>query len=186
MRTPTEQSPDGLPIFDWPTRSSFIMVVEGRPGTSNRPLASCGTMDAPNCAGAAALQVLADRALGNGSPTVCDDTPPTIGGVPAVPSLEHSSDPMVVDAINDFACRFDVHATSETACTLDELGNFAYVRNRPSDPVRSTLQYCTAPALGMELSLKPGQTRFKVQLIDVAGNAGNTAEIIVRTPLNPP
>jgi hypothetical protein len=38
------------------------------------------------------------------------------------------------------------------------------------------------PALGQELALKPGITRFKAQLVDVAGNIGSMAEIAIRVP----
>jgi hypothetical protein len=134
------------------------------------------------CADRAAVQVLADRPLGNGSSAVCDDAQPMIGGVPAVPSLDFAAGQMVTDAINDLACRFDVHVQSIQACTVDELGNFAYVRDRVGDPVRTTLQYCTAPAVGQELAFKSGQTRLRVQALDVAGNSGSTAEIVVRVP----
>jgi hypothetical protein len=176
VRTPNDETNDGVPIYDWPTQAGFIIVVEGRPGTSNRPLGSCGTMDAAPCPDRAAVQVLADRALGNGSAAVCDDALPNIGGVPAVPSLDFGGGQMVSDAINDFGCRFDVHTTTLTACTFDELGNFSYVK-----PL-TTLQFCTAPALGQEMSLKPGLTRFKAQIADTAGNIGSTAQFVVRVP----
>jgi hypothetical protein len=176
VRTPDDQTNDGVPIYDWPTQAGFIVVLEGRPGTSNRTLASCGTMGAPPCADRAAPQVLVDRALGNGSATVCDNTLPNIGGVPAVPSLDFGAGAMVTDAINDLGCRFDIHQTTATACTFNELGNFSFVKSN------STLQYCTAPALGQELALKSGQTRFKAQILDSAGNVGNTAQFVVRVP----
>jgi hypothetical protein len=182
VRTPNGETADGVPIYDWPTQAGFIVVAEGRLGTSNRPLASCGTMGEPPCPDRAAIQVLSERPLGDGSPAVCDTTPPDIGGVPAVPSLDFGPSQSTTDAINDFACRFDVHRTSDTACTFDELGNFSYVRNRPGDPVRTTLQYCSVPAIGQELAFKSGVTRLKVQLLDVAGNVGNSAELAVRVP----
>jgi hypothetical protein len=182
VQTPTGVTNDGVPLYDWPTQAGFIIVVEGRPGTSNRPLATCGTMSAPTCGDRAAVQLLSDRPLGDGSVAVCDTTVPDIGGVPAVPGLDFGPSQSTTDAINDFACRFDVHLTSETACTFDELGNFSFVRNRPGDPVRTTVQFCSAPAIGQELALKSGVTRLRVQLLDTAGNIGNNAELAVRVP----
>ncbi len=182
VRTPSGQTQDGVPIFDWPTQAGFIIVVETRNGTSNRLAGSCGTMGAPEClSGVAALQVIAKNALGNGSAEVCDDTPPLIGGVPAANGFDFSADPQVTNAINDFACRFDVHASSNLACTFDELGNFAFVRDRPGDPVVSNVQFCTAPAVGQELRFPPGPTRLKARVLDVNGNVGNVAELVVET-----
>ena len=182
VRTPTGETNEGVPLYDWPTQAGFIIVAEGRPGTSNRPLATCGTMGAPPCVDRASIQLLSDRPLGDGSVAVCDTTPPDIGGVPAVPGLDFSPAQSTTNAINDLACRFDVHLTSETACTFDELGNFSFVRNRAGDPVRTTTQFCSAPAVGQEISFKSGVTRLKVQLLDVAGNVGNSAELAVRVP----
>src|SRR5262249_37056916 len=103
VRTPIGQTADGKDIYDFPNDFGFIIVAEGRPGTNNRSLAQCGLMGSPGgCpSGRAAVQILADRPLGNGSPAVCDTTPPNIGGVPAVPSLDFGASQMVTDAIND-------------------------------------------------------------------------------------
>ncbi len=183
MRTPTGQTDDGIPIYDFPNPFGFIIVVEGRPGTSGRSLVACGVFEKPGCqSGVASVQILANRPLGNGSPAVCDTTEPNIGGVPGVSSLTFDGSPAVNDAINDLACRFDSHETSATACTFDELGNFAYVRDRPGDPVKSTLQYCNVPVVGSEIAFPSGLTRLKVQLVDSSGNIGNQAVIAIRVP----
>jgi len=184
LRTPASETDDGVPIYDWPTQAGFIIVLEGRPGTSNKPLASCGLMDGIPCNGdRAAPQILADRPLGNGSPAVCDDSPPTLGGVPGIMSLDFSGGENVTNAINDLACRFDAHAQTELACTLNDLGNFSFEHYfGVNNPNNSTLQYCSVPALGQELALKSGETRFKARILDTAGNVGNTVEIVVRVP----
>jgi hypothetical protein len=184
VRTPSGQTGDGVPIYDWPTKFGFRIVVEGRAGTSNRPLAQCGVMGTGPCGdGRAAVQILADRPLGNGSPAVCDTTPPNVGGVPAVPALDFGASQMVTDAINDLGCRFDTHPTSQTACTLDELGNPAYVHDGTGgDPVKSTLQYCSVPVVGSELAFPSGLTRLKAQVEDSAGNIGSQAQIAVQVP----
>jgi hypothetical protein len=177
VRTPNGTTDDGVPLYDWPTQAGFIVVVEGRPGTSNRQInLTCGIMGLPECSGRAPVQIIADRALGNGSSAVCDTTPPNIGGVPAVPDLVFGSDQSTTNAINDFACRFDTHPQTTVACTFDELGNFSYVDSR------TTAQFCSVPALGQELALKPGITRFKAQLADVSGNIGSMSEIAIRVP----
>jgi hypothetical protein len=182
-REPIGQTDDGVSIYDWPNDFGFIFVVEARPGTSNRRPAQCGLMPPqPSCGEGvrAAVQLIANRPLGNGNAAVCDVNPPNVGGVPAVPSLEFAPGQMVTDAINDLACRLDFHATSDTACTFDELDNPSYVRNRPGDPVRSTAQYCSAPVVGQDIALPPGDTRFRVQVADESGNVGSQASIVVR------
>jgi hypothetical protein len=179
VRTPIgETQDDHIPIYDFPNSFGFIIVAEGRPGTNNRPLATCGLMGSPGGCGSgrAAVQILADRQLGNGSAKVCDTTAPTIGGVPAVPALDFGPSQMVSDAINDLACRFDLHATSETACTLDDLGNNAFLFRNFGET-----QYCT-PVVGSELSFAPGLTRLKVQIQDASGTVGNQKEIAVQVP----
>jgi hypothetical protein len=188
VRTPIGQTQDGVPIFDFPNNFGFIIVAEARAGTSGRRPATCGNMlgesgPTPQCAGGrAALGILADRPFGNGSPEVCDDHLPNPGGVPAVVSLSFM-DPQATDAINDLACRFDIHPVSANACTLDELGNFRWVRDRPNDSVKSLIQYCSArPVLGAELALQSGLTRLKLQILDDAGNPGNQAEIAIMIP----
>ena len=182
--TPIDQTDDGVPIFSFPNDFGFIIVVEGRQGTSNRDLSKCGTVGVGLCSdGRSAVQILADRKLGNGSAAVCDVAGlPHPGGVPAVPSLMFGSSQMVSDAINDLACRFDTHPTSDTACTFDALGNYSFVRTGVGDNVKTTLQYCSAPVVGSELTFSQGLTRLKVQLEDVAGNVGNQVEIAVQVP----
>jgi hypothetical protein len=132
-------------------------------------------MEGPQC-DRAGVQILANRPLGNGSPAVCDDMQPMIGGVPAVPSLEFGPSQMVSDAINDLAGRMDFHVSTGVACTFDELGNFSFV-----DP-RAARQFCSAPAVGQELEFGSGQTRLRAQLMDDRGTTGNQVTIVVRVP----
>ncbi len=82
----------------------------------------------------------------------------------------------ITDILNDFACRFDDHPNIESACTFNELGNFAF--QRPN----TERQFCSAPSIGTELELPSGQTFFTVQLRDTAGNVGNQKQLIVRVP----
>jgi hypothetical protein len=132
----------------------------------------------PQCGdGRAALEILADRPLGNGSPAVCDMSPPNVGGVPAVPSLDFASS-QATNAINDLACRFDLHPVSTRSCTLDERGNFAFVHDSPGD--RAQMQYCSArPVLNAEAAFPLGLTRLRLRIKDNAGNVGNQVEIAI-------
>jgi len=179
VRTPVGQTNDGIPIFDYPNDFGFIIFVEGRPGTNNHGLVNCGLMGGAGVCGngRAALQILASRPLGNGSPAVCDTTVPNIGGVPAPrPDLQFDDSQAVTDAINDLACRFDVHTTSETACTLDALGNNSFLFQNIGEG-----QYCT-PVVGSEISFPPGLTLLKAQIQDSFGVVGNQVEIAIQVP----
>lgn len=179
VHMPVGQTDDGVPIYEFPNDFGFIIFVEGRPGTSGRPLNACGTNGVGGCA-VASLQIIADRDLGNGTRDVCDVNPPMIGGVPGVPSLMFDSSSDVSNAINDLACRFEAYnrptAMAPSGCTLDDHGNFAFVDSR------STLQYCNVQVVGAEIAFHTGLTRLKVQLRDSAGNIGNQAEIAISVP----
>jgi hypothetical protein len=185
LRTPIGQTADGVPIFDFPNNFGFLIVAEARSGTSRVRVAQCGTMGVGLSGacddGVAALKIISDKPLGNGSGEVCDDGPlgeEPLGGVPSVPSLDLNVAPS--STINDMACRFDVHPNSMVACTLDEGGNFRWVRDREGDPVVSSIQFCSAPVLGLELALPSGLTRLKLQLKDEARNLGNQAQIAIQ------
>jgi hypothetical protein len=181
---PTETLADGTPLFDFPNDFGFIIVVEARAGTSRAQPAKCGivgpggglTGQCPS--GRSAVELLFSRPLGNGSPAVCDESPPNPGGVPAVPSLTFDNSQMVTDVINDIGCRMDFHATSDTACTFNALDNYSYVSSL------ATLQYCSSPVVGNEVAFPSGITMVKVQVQDSsnAGNVGNQAEIAIRVP----
>jgi hypothetical protein len=173
---------DGIPIYEVPNNFGFIIVVEGRPGSSGKPLSTFGTVDNQASGSSRAdLQVRADRRLGNGSKTVCDlgPLPDPIGGVPGPEDIDLGSAQAVTDAINDFACRFDVHNTSATACTLDDLGNWAFASD---EVVLQTRQFCTAPAIGREMAFPSGDTLLTVQLVDTGGNLGDEAKLVLRIP----
>jgi hypothetical protein len=181
------QAPDtvenGIPVYIRPLPFSFLLVIEGRRGTSGFPLSNCGIRDGQGrlivCnAPRAGVQVQASRPLGNGSTAVCDLNPPNIGGVPGVNPPDFGPSDTITDIINDFACRFDDHPNEESACTFDELGNFAFQK----PPPLSERQFCSAPSIGTELALPSGSTLFTVQLSDTAGNVGNQMQLIVRVP----
>jgi hypothetical protein len=186
--------PTPIPIFNFPNEFGFQIVVEARKGTDGQFPASCGVFAPaggntdvlnPPCAadGRAAVQILADRPLGNGSTEVCDISPPNdIGGVPAVQSLIFDGSQTVTDTIDDFACRFELHPSTDVACTLNDMNNFSFISNPVDFDYREVRQYCTFPVVGKEIAFQHGITRLKVQVEDNAGNVGNQVEIAVRVP----
>jgi len=173
---------EGIPIYDFPNNFGFVIVIEGRRGASSGPPGILGTMDFPVQAPTRAnVQIQINRNLGDGSAEVCDRGPlpdSPIGGVPGVNPPSFANEEMITNAINDLACRFDVHMTSPTACTFDELGNFAFV-----NPF-TTVQFCTAPAVGSEIAFPSGDTLVTVRLSDGSGGSpiGPERKLIVRVP----
>jgi hypothetical protein len=147
--SPSGTTPTGVPIFER-ARYGFSLVVEGRPGGANSPIGT-STFDW-NAADPTVLPYLlieASRPLGDGSPAVCDDAPPALGGVPAVNPPNFSSTQAVADAINDFACRFrngvggSVGRGRADACTSFDDGSFHFVfAPNPTVPHPSTIRFC--------------------------------------------
>lgn len=172
---PIGTDPSGTPIFQRMFGSGFSIVIEGQPGLSGGTVASSAFSDpiAPD------LQVLTERPLGNGSPAVCDTTPPGMaGGIPSTIPPVFSDDQSVVDRMNDFGCRF-VDGTGEPrgrrcgdGCIRFETGDFGC--GSPD----ATLQFCNLVAKPMEFP--GGDTRLTARLRDTKGNFGPPAQIIVR------
>jgi hypothetical protein len=175
--------PTPVPIYVRPQPYGFRIVLEGRRGTSGRPIDNCGVLDGQGrliaCTNdpRTGVQVQANRQLGDGSAEVCDTSRPNIGGVPGVNPPDFGPSDTITDILNDFACRFDDHNNMESACTFDDLGNFAFVKEDVTER-----QFCSAPSVGTEIELPSGETRFTAQLRDSDGNVGNQMQLIVRVP----
>jgi hypothetical protein len=173
---PVGTTPDGIPIYDASAASGFTLVVEGRPGSSQVLLgASAFSSDVTQLPD---LQIEASRALGNGSPAVCDDSGATQGGVPAVSPFDFS--PAAAAAINDLACRFQDgqgqpvgRRDTSDACTLF-LPEAEYHFVDPD----STIQFCAL--IDRPLSFPSGDTVVATRIRDTAGNVSAVAQLIVR------
>lgn len=165
----------GRPIYSRSASAGFILFVEGRPGFTQLPV-SAVTFNPKRGDPAAQpdLQVQIDRPLGNGSPQVCDNSSPVLGGVPSTAEADFSPQADITDALNDLGCRFRVYTESDFACTQDSGNNFVF--RSPS----STIQFCTL--ISDALTFAAGDTIVSVRLRDIAGNAGPPAQIVVRVP----
>ena len=178
---PVGTTPDGIPIYDASAASGFTLVVEGRPGSSQALLgASAFSSDVTQLPD---LQIEASRALGNGSPAVCDDSGATQGGVPAVNPFDFS--PAAAAAINDLACRFKDgqgqpvgRRDTSDACTLF----LPEAQYRFVDP-DSTIQFCAL--IDRPLSFPSGDTVVAARIRDTAGNVSAVAQLIVRIGARP-
>lgn len=165
----------GRPVYSRSAGAGFILFVEGRPGFSQLPVSPVTFNPKRNDPGAPPdLQVQVDRALGDGSSQVCDNSSPVLGGVPSTAEGDFSPELAITDALNDFGCRFRVYTETDFACTQDSGNNFVF--RSPS----STIQFCTL--ISDALTFPPGDTIVSARLRDIAGNAGPPAQIVVRVP----
>jgi hypothetical protein len=178
---------NGVPVFINPG-GGFQIVVEGAIGPSGLSVAGSAFSDLPE--ERPDLQIVASQPLGNGSPDVCDNTLPPVGGVPAVdPPRFDPDDQAITDAMNDLGCRFDDGSgrpggrscgdvspgPSFNGCVMvGETGELGCVGNN------SSRQFCTRISRFLELPV--GDTLFLVRLRDTAGNVGEPARMIVRIP----
>jgi hypothetical protein len=170
---------DGTPIYEHLVPEGFFVVVEAKPGPSNRAVAtSTFNWDPTDPNSLPDLQIVVSRPLGNGSTRVCDDQNNLpIGGVPAVDPPMFGGTQASANAINDFACRFDARGTSGDACTRDP------TTQEPRFWQTDTkVQFCPQVGIGAELAFPSGDTRITVRVRDILGQAGAPSSIFVRVP----
>jgi hypothetical protein len=179
--TPVDNDSQGRPVYVHPTGHGLSLVIEARPGTDSKAVGRLAVGfdgDAPD------LQLLVSRPLGDGNPLVCDIFAPSLGGVPATASLEFSSTPAVIDAMNDLGCRANdgtgnPAARSESdACTQDKGGHFGFVEEN------SAVQFCLPIASAWAFA--KGDTIVAGRVRDVGGTVGLVREIVVRVGTLPP
>lgn len=179
--SPTTLLPDGTPVFDRPAGWGFSLVIEARPGGANTPVGLRTFQWDPSRPDVLPdLAVIASQVLGNGSSTVCDDTPPLLGGVPAwVGGLDLPGSQELADTINDLACRFKDGTgqprgrNANEACTLFDDGQYRFAG--PG----STVQFC---GFVDESIAFPGGTesRLTVRVRDEAGRWSAPRSLLIR------
>lgn len=173
---PDETDEQGRLVFVRPFGQGFTLILEGRSGTTRRPVDG-NTFSAGGLP--PALQILASNQLGDGDPTVCEDDGRR-GGIPAVPDLEFAlDDQSTVEAMNDLGCRaYDRMASTARPCTRSPLANgrsdspFALVARE------SEIQFCIPIAKAWALA--NGETVFAARVRDVEMRYSDVMEIVVR------
>jgi hypothetical protein len=168
-----ETDPQGLPIYSRQGGNDFVIYVEGRPGPGRLPVGTnllSTRLGSP--IGQPDLQLVTNRPLGDGSSTVCDKAFPSTGGVPAIAPPDFSFEQTISDALNDFSCRFRTFNEADFACTQDSNGSFLFGNGG------STTQFCVL--VNDALTFPTGDTVLTVRLRDTAGQAGPSAQIVVR------
>ena len=161
--------------------SGFMIFLEAKPGISRRRVGTITfNSDPDDPAVLPQFQIVASRALGNGSAMVCDDGPlPMLGGVPAVNPAAFGGSQSISNAINDLSCRFDARGVSTSACTRDPFqqdGTFV--------GQGSTVQFCTSAGVGTELAFRLGDTILTARVLDELGFPGPPASIVIRVFAN--
>lgn len=176
--SPSETLPDGTLVFDRDFGSGFSIVIEGRRGGTNAPLEERTFQWHPANPGLLpGVQLIVSQPLGDGSLDVCDDTGPSLGGVPATVGLFDGSQG-AADAINDFSCRFkngfgDRRGREpDSACTVSDDGFFRFV------DAASQIQYCGL--VNNAIAFPAGDTRVAVRIQDTQGNRSEVSEFILR------
>ena len=173
-------TPGGVPIYERAFGSGFSLVLEAKPGGTGAAIdASTLNSDPADPTVLPGLQIEVSHPLGDGSAAVCDDTPPTTGGVPAVNPPDFSPTQPVANAINDLACRFKdgfgLHGGRtkiSDACTTFADGGFRF--NAPG----TTVQFCGQ--INEPLVFPDGDTTVTARVRDVAGNISFQAQIVLR------
>jgi hypothetical protein len=172
--TPTARDAAGRPVFARAQGQNMTIVLEARRGA--RPL---GHSAYDPGGGQRGVEFLVSRPLGDGSPAVCDFTPPTSGGVPGIDPPEFSDQPEVQHAIDDLGCRVSdgagapVARVEQNACTrMDPSFEYGFVE------ASSELQYCLPIAKAW--SFPVGDTIVVAHVRDTAGTVSATREIVVR------
>lgn len=173
--TPTPEFENGARVFRVNDQGGFMLVIEGRPGSSGAQVGVNVPDPIPGQPFRPDLQLLADRPLGNGSAAVCDTNSQTGGGVPGFGPSDFGPSQAVTDALVDLACRFTPFFPT-SPCTLNANGNEAVLT--PGGLPSGSRQFCNivSPLIGFP----SGDTKLTVQLRDRSGNLGPRQSIIVR------
>jgi len=167
----------GIPTYLTQAGAGFILVVEAKPGLSGHEVARrvfAYAADDPSVR--PDLEIISNRPLGDGSTAVCDRLRPNIGGIPAAQSFAET--PEITAAINDFSCRFETHNDNESACTVNQSGDFAFVN------AETTQQFCMVVARAWAFPV--GDTILTVRVRDVQGNPGPPKQLRIRRPKETP
>ncbi len=176
---PIGKNPEGIPIYQNPVGSGFMIVIEGKPGIGNVETGrSIFRYDENDPMQRPDLEIQVTNPLGDGSAAVCDARKPKIGGIPAVNPPSFAETKHVSAALNDFSCRFETFIESNASCTVEKTGDFSFL-----NPKESKVQFCMVVARAW--NFPPGDTLVSVRLRDVEGNPGPVTHFILRRKENP-
>lgn len=182
--TPVELTPEGIAVYERPSYG-FSLVLEGRPGGTRSDIGSNTFRTNPSDPTVFPdIQIQVTRPLGDGSLAVCDDTAPSLGGVPAVNPPDFSTTQAIADAVNDLACRFKDGSGLRSgrgpadSCVIFSDGLFRFVDQT------STIQFCGL--INRPIGFPEGDTLVTARIRDVAGHLSDIAQLVIRAEPNNP
>jgi hypothetical protein len=176
---PSGVDPNGIPIYQRPFGSGFSIVVEAFRTSTSRPQVATSAFEE---FGRPDLQIQVNRPLGDGNALVCDDGhfQIEIGGVPAINPPSFADSQNVSDRLNDLGCRFVDGSGQPIARACNE--KFACVRFGDGHfgcvSPQAQRQFCGQ--ISQNLEFPAGDTLVTVRVLDVGGNPGPPAQIIIR------
>ncbi len=174
---PVPDGKNGIPTYRL-AGSGFMIVVETKPGESGYEPGRQVFMNVPGDPKARPdLEIETNHDMGNGSPQVCDRQRPNIGGIPGINPPSFAETQRITDAINDFGCRFETFIQSDSACTLDKSGDYAFVDQH------TTTQFCMIVARAYAFPV--GTTLLSVRVRDSEGNPGPIKQMQILRPPEP-
>ena len=176
---PTSVDKQGIPTYTTGAGSGFIIVVEAKPGKSGAEVARRVSAYVPGDPHVRPdLEIQSTHDMGNGSPAVCDRVRPNIGGIPGIDPPNFEETQKISDALNDLGCRFETFIESESSCTMQANGDYAFIEKG------TTTQFCMLVAHAY--AFPEGDTLVSVRVRDVDGNPGPIAHMKIRRIKPPP
>ncbi len=180
------------PVFQQTQGVLFLIVVEARPATTNGPavgqmLLPADPAERPDLQLEASNPLLPTNATGK-NPVACVDCraptdscpnsdPRLWGGVPAVTAPDFEGDQTTTNTMTDFACRFRIAISPDSACTLDSYGNFGFLNPYGTQGV---VQFCHRLSGAAVFPLGDTVLTARVRDSSASKNLGPPAQIVVR------
>jgi hypothetical protein len=162
-----------VPIYQRAGGLGFQLIIEAAPGLSRLAVGQTLFNPRPNDPTARPdLQVTFTRDLFEGSTAVCDEA-----GVPGTVPPSFAETQQLANALNDASCRFRVVNNPARGCTVDVFGNSRFMHPQ------SRTQFCLAVSGAEEFP--DGDTLVTARVLDVDGNPGPIAQILVHVGTGP-
>jgi hypothetical protein len=135
----------------------------------------CGTSS-----GIPLVQIEGTRNMGNGTNPVCSPNGSynVNGGIPGIDPPDFTPTTDIINALQSFAIWFTYQSPSYACTYALGGGSYSYVKSS------ATAQFCDRMSAPQAFPI--GDTLLTAQLMDVGGNVGPTAQIIVRVATRTP
>jgi hypothetical protein len=169
----------GRSIFTRAIGNGFVLVIDAKPGINRAAVGRTAFASDPEDPSVRpSLQIEATRDLGDGSPAVCDNAAPQMGGVPGIDPPSFADTQQISDALNDLGCRFNDGTgvpggrQGADACVMFPDGEYSFV-----DP-SATVEFCAF--ISQTLRFPSGDTIVTARIRDESGAVGPEQQIVIR------